>query len=348
MDFIDSLRRLADRIPALKDSVLTEEATKNAFIYPFIRALGYDLYDPLEVVPEMTCDYGTKKGEKIDIAIKIDGKPQILIECKHWKDDLGKHSGQLFRYFGVSDAKIGILTNGVRYRFYTDIDESNKMDADPFLELDLEKIDPQAVEQVKKFSKGSFSVEEIGKSAAGLKYAADIERALRNELENPGQDFVKLLAKKSYRGPISQQLLDRFTGFVKSAATRIIDGEIAARLNSAMQKNDGVAVPEKPESRIVTTEEEREGFRIVRSIASEAVDASRVTMRDTVNYCGILLDDNIRKQVCRLHFNTANKRVAFLLPDGEWEFSSVRSVEDLYSLKSRILDAVRTVAGGSK
>mgnify|MGYP004457125149 CR=1 FL=1 len=345
MDFIDSLKQLASNISALKDSVLTEEATKNAFIYPFIRALGYDPFNPLEVIPEMVCDYGLKKGEKIDIAVKIDGKPQILIECKHWKDDLGKHSGQLFRYFGVSEAKIGILTNGIKYRFYTDIDENNKMDADPFLELDLEKIDPQTVEQVKKFAKGAFSIDEIGKSAAELKYASDIERALRSELENPGQDFVKLLAKKSYKGPINQQLLDRFTGFVKSASIRIVDGEIAARLNSAMQKNDGPVAKEKTDSRIVTTEEEQEGFRIVRSIASEAVDASRVTMRDTVNYCGILLDDNIRKQICRLHFNTSNKRVAFPLPDGEWQFSPIPSVEGIYTLKARILDAVKTADG---
>lgn len=345
MDFIDSLKQLAGNISVLKDSVLTEEATKNAFIYPFIRALGYDPFNPLEVIPEMVCDYGLKNGEKIDIAIKIDGKPQILVECKHWKDDLKKHSGQLFRYFGVSDAKIGILTNGIKYRFYTDIDENNKMDADPFLELDLEKIDPRTVEQVKKFAKGSFSIAEIGKSAAELKYASDIERALRSELENPGQDFVKLLAKKSYKGPINQQLLDRFTGFVKSATIRIIDGEIATRLNSAMQKNDVSAATEKTDSRIVTTEEELEGFRVVRSIASEAVDAARVTMRDTVNYCGILLDDNIRKQVCRLHFNTSNKRVAFPLPDGEWDFSPIPSVEGIYALKARILDSVKTADG---
>ena len=119
MDFKDTIKQLADRIEKLKDNIQTEEATKNAFIMPFINALGYDVFNPLEVLPEMTCDIGTKKGEKIDYAIMKDDQPILLIECKHWKQDLNLHDNQLLRYFNVSKAKFGLLTNGIIYRFYT-------------------------------------------------------------------------------------------------------------------------------------------------------------------------------------------------------------------------------------
>ncbi len=123
MDFKDTIKQLADRIEKLKDNIQTEEATKNAFIMPFINALGYDVFNPLEVLPEMTCDIGTKKGEKIDYAIMKDDQPILLIECKHWKQDLNLHDNQLLRYFNVSKAKFGLLTNGIIYRFYTDLKE---------------------------------------------------------------------------------------------------------------------------------------------------------------------------------------------------------------------------------
>jgi len=67
---------------------------------PFINVLGYDVFDPTEVVPEFTADIGTKKGEKVDYAIMKDGKPIILFECKWSGADLNKeHASQLHRYF---------------------------------------------------------------------------------------------------------------------------------------------------------------------------------------------------------------------------------------------------------
>lgn len=115
MDFKDSIRQIAERIEKLKNNIQTEEATKNAFIMPFITALGYDVFNPLEVLPEMVCDIATKKGEKVDYAIMIHGEPAILIECKHWEQDLTLHDNQLIRYFNISKAKFGILTNGIVY-----------------------------------------------------------------------------------------------------------------------------------------------------------------------------------------------------------------------------------------
>ena len=138
MDFIDQIKVLAAKIPSLSANIKTEEATKNALVMPLLNILGYNVFDPTEVVPEFTTDYGTKKGEKVDYAIFREGKPVILIECKSIDVDLDTvHASQLFRYFTVSEAKIGILTNGIVYRFFTDIDAPNKMDEKPFLEINL-------------------------------------------------------------------------------------------------------------------------------------------------------------------------------------------------------------------
>ena len=170
MDFKDAIKQLADRVGKLKDNIQTEEATKNAFIMPFINALGYDVFNPLEVLPEMTCDIGTKKGEKIDYAIMKDDQPILLIECKHWKQDLNLHDNQLLRYFNVSKAKFGLLTNGIIYRFYTDLKEPNIMDDKPFLEVDITDLRDNQIEELKKFHKSYFDVDNILNSASELKY----------------------------------------------------------------------------------------------------------------------------------------------------------------------------------
>ena len=118
MDFKDYIKELSNRVAKLKDQIATEEATKNAFIMPFIQMLGYDVFNPLEVVPELDCDLIKKKGEKIDYAIMKEDDPIMLFECKHWKQDLDLHSTQLQKYFVASKAKFGVLTNGIIYRFY--------------------------------------------------------------------------------------------------------------------------------------------------------------------------------------------------------------------------------------
>ena len=95
MDFKDQIKILGERVVKLKDQIATEEVTKNAFIMLFLQSLGYDIFNPVEVIPEYVTDIGTKKGEKIDYAIFKDGNPIILIECKHCNQNLNLHEGQL-------------------------------------------------------------------------------------------------------------------------------------------------------------------------------------------------------------------------------------------------------------
>ena len=137
MEFEEKLNQFIERVNKITNSISTEEATKTSLIMPFFSLLGYDVFNPNEFTPEYTADVGIKKGEKVDYAIILNNQPTILIEAKSVNENLQKHGSQLFRYFGTTSAKIGILTNGITYKFFTDLDETNKMDSAPFLEINI-------------------------------------------------------------------------------------------------------------------------------------------------------------------------------------------------------------------
>lgn len=195
MDFKDAIRQISERIESLKANLPTEEATKNALIMPFISALGYDVFNPLEVLPEMSCDIGMKKGEKIDYAILKDGEPIILIECKHWQQDLNLHDNQLLRYFNVSNAKFGVLTNGIIYRFYTDLEKPNVMDEKPFLEINMLDLKDTYIEELKKFHRSYFNIETILSTANELKYMSELKEVLSKETASPSPRICKIFGK---------------------------------------------------------------------------------------------------------------------------------------------------------
>jgi len=293
MDLIDRLRDLAARVRPQLDRLGTEEATKTALVLPFLNALGFDVFNPLEVVPEFTADVGIKKGEKVDYALVIGGKPAMLIEAKHYGTNLDNaYSSQLYRYFSVTPARIGILTNGTEYRFYSDLEETNKMDSRAFFEFDLLDIEERHVEVLKQFRRDHYDAEKVLANASDLKYRRGIKRLFNEEWANPSEDFVRVFASRIYDGRMTQGAKDQFTTIVKTAFH-----EFVAEL---LQAED--------DKTIETTEFEMEGYHIVRAIVAEAVSLDRVFIRDTMSYCGVLLDDNNRKPICRLHFN--GKRMA--------------------------------------
>ena len=179
MDFIDRIRQLAGPIPEQLEHIHTEEATKIALVTPFIRALGYDTTNPIEVVPEFTADVGQKKGEKVDFAIMIAGEPAFLFECKWCGSDLDQeHAAQLRRYLNTTAARFGVLTNGVVYRFFADLEKPNVMDSRAFLEFNMLDIQEDLVEELKKFTKESFDIDDILTTASELKYTREIKRLL--------------------------------------------------------------------------------------------------------------------------------------------------------------------------
>ncbi len=343
MDFKDQIKLLSERVIKLKDNIATEEATKTALIMPFIQTLGYDIFDPTEVVPECICDIGTKKGEKIDYTIFKEGEPIILIECKHWKQDLSLHSGQLLRYYHVSKAKFGILTNGIIYRFYTDLVEANKMDEKPFFEFNLEDLRDSHIEKLKEFHKSYFDVDSILNTASELKYTNEIRNLIIKEIAEPSDEFVKYFAKQVYPSMITKPILEQFRDILKRAFQQYNSDYLNDRLKSVI-KSEGIEekninIEEKNEmpapendDRVVTTEEELQGFYIVKSILHGKIDLNRIYQRDTISYFGILLDDNNRKPICRLHFNSGKKYVETFNAEKKGTKHFIETVEDIYNL----------------
>lgn len=353
MDFKDTLKQLSGRVIKLKDNIQTEEATKNAFIMPFINALGYDVFDPMEVVPEMTCDIAMKKGEKIDYAIMKDAEPVILIECKHWAQDLNLHDNQLIRYFNVSKAKFGVLTNGIVYRFYTDLIELNKMDAKPFLEIDITDLKDSQIEELKKFHKSYFDVDNILSSASELKYTGELKLIFSKEFANPSPEFVKYFAKQVYDGMITPKLLEQFTSLTKKSINGYINDLISERLKSALkteegieigdniEKNDTIAIEQTDkDDKIVTTEEEIESYLLVKAILRKHVDVSRIVYRDAQTYFAILFDDNNRKPICRMYFNSSKKYVSTFDENKKETKHLIGSLDDIYSYSEDIIKIV--------
>lgn len=345
MDFKDLLKQHADKVGKLKEQIATEEATKNAFIMPFIHILGYDVFNPLEVVPEMDCDLVKKKGEKIDYAIMKDGEPIILIECKHWKQNLNLHDNQLQKYFVASKAKFGILTNGITYRFYTDLVKPNIMDDVPFLEINIESIKDNQIDELKKFHKSYFDVGNILSTASELKYMSELKNAIKTEFNSPTPEFVKLLAKRVYDGVMTAKALEQFTDLVKRTLSIYINDVMSEKLNVAIKATEteiiaeSTATPveeEKNENKIVTTEEELEAFYIVKSILRNDIPSERVTYRDALSYFAIFADDNNRRPICRIYLNTANKYIGLFDENNQVQKYSIANIDEIYNYSEQL------------
>ncbi|NEV94164.1 restriction endonuclease [Psychroflexus sp. YR1-1] len=344
MELLNQLKGLADKVEQLKERIQTEESTKHAFILPFINILGYDSFNPTEVVPEFTADLGLKKGEKVDYAIFQNENPILIIECKHWNQDLNVHNSQLFRYFHVTKTRFALLTNGIIYRFYTDLDESNKMDEKPFLEFNILNLKDNIVKEIEKFHKSRFDVSKIVNNASTLKYTSEIKSLIDNEIETPSTEFVKLFASRVYSGRMTSNVLDEFTDIVNKAFTQIISEKVNNRLNSALNKEEekqkSEELPEEEPSKIDTTEEELDGYRIIIAILRRKLSIDRIVHRDTQSYFGVLLDDNNRKPICRLHLNGGKKYLGLFDENKKETKVPIDTIDDIYNYEKEILKTV--------
>jgi len=339
MSFEEQLRNLADKIEANCELVNNEEVTKNAFVLPFLQSLGYDPFNPQEIFPEYTADIGTKKGEKVDYAVMQDGKPAMLIECKPCNFALNEcNASQLRRYFQVTPtARIGILTNGVIYHFYTDIDNTNVMDEKPFMVFDFNTIEESLIPELQKLSKNRFDIDKTLSAASELKYTRAIKKIFAEEAVNPSEEFMRHFASKVYSGKLMPSVKEKFTDLVKKAINLHINEAINDRLKNAMVEEEPSVIEteehtdEKTTLKIVTTDDERDGYYIIKSILREVVSPERVIMRDTQSYCGVLLDDNNRKPLCRLRFNGKQYYLGLIVDnDKNEEKVALDSLDDIF------------------
>lgn len=318
-NFVQKLEALSKRVDKLKGEVNTEEATKTALILPFFQTLGYDVFNPLEFTPEFTADVGIKKGEKVDYAIIDNNEPTILIECKSVNEKLTNHDSQLFRYYGTSTSKFGILTNGVEYRFFTDLEQANKMDTKPFLIFNILDLRDHQIKEIFKFTKDHFNVDNISSSAYELKYVNLIKEFFKVQLDNPSDEFVKFILNGVYEGVKTKTIIDRFTPTVRNTLNMLINERVTDKLNDALNRSgdskvkikggiiDDVELKEeikkKDAALIITTPEELESYAMIKVVSADIIDSERIYYRDNRSYFNILVDDNNRRWVVRIYFS---------------------------------------------
>ncbi|MDB2105434.1 MULTISPECIES: type I restriction endonuclease [Clostridium] len=350
MEIKDKLYSLSERIDLLVEQIKTEEGTKQSLILPFFQILGYDVFNPLEFCPEFDADYGVKKGEKVDYAIIIDNEPTILIEAKSCTEKLDKHGSQLFRYFNSSKAKFGVLTNGIKYRFYSDLDEINKMDKRPFFEVDLNNLTDTQINYLTNFQRDSLDVNSILSSAEELKYSNLIKDFFKQQLNNTSEDFTNYILGQVYEGRKTAAVVEKFMPIVKKSFNQFMNETLSTKfaetLNNKNSIQSEIALSDETPSesdiinKINTTSEELEGYAIIKSILRADINPDDINYKDTETYFGILYQNNTRKWICRLYLGT-KKSIVFPTVDKGQERIYIDSLNDLYQYEDKFKNIVQ-------
>lgn len=347
------IEALGKRSKAAERQALTEEATKTSVILPFLQALGFDVFNLDEVTPEFVADIGTKKGEKVDFALKIDGKVAMLVEAKPIGTKLGDTQlSQLFRYFSVTEARLAILTNGREAWFYSDTDAPNKMDKQPFFTFDFQSYDKSLLSELERFHKNNFEIDAIIEAASNLKYKSAAATYLKKQLSEPDDDFVKLVGRQIHDGSITKSVFEQIRPAIQSALDELIRDRIQDKLsitfgkesqpNIKAEDNTGESVADNA---VITTEDEIQAYMIIRAIGVKFATIDRINIRDAKSYCAILMDDNNRKPICRLYFNSQNTKSIGIFDTSKVETKhKIESISDIYGYAEPIEAAIRSYA----
>lgn len=320
MSFKESLQRLAVQINERKEYITNEETTKQALIIPFLQVLGYDVFNPLEVRPEYVSDFGKKKAEKVDYAIFKDGSPIIFIEAKSVTENLNLHDSQLARYFNATpEVKLAILTNGITYKFFTDIGTNNIMDENPFATVNITELSPNDIEILSKFKKDSFETTALITFAEELIYTSNINNKLRELFKNPPDEFIRYLIKDFSDTRITSNVLERFRPIVKKAISTVLL-EIVTKGLTKEEVTDSDAIEQdieqtndtpvenegRPRREVVTSQEELESFEYVKKLLSKNnKDVSALGFKDTTGYFAIY-NKNVNHWFLRLKLDGSN------------------------------------------
>lgn len=350
-DLADKLRTLGSRALKLKDVLQTEEATKHSLILPFIAELGYDIYDPTQVVPEFIADFGKKKGEKVDYALLKEGKPVIIIECKHCKECPTKYDGQMFRYFTtLPSVKFAILTNGIKYLFYTDIEEANKPDETPFFEFDITDITDYQIEQLKQFHKNELDVDKAADAASELKYMKEMTGFLKKELTSPSDDFITFIIKSIDNKKLTTNRFATLSVIAKKAIKQVADDMFTERIARVLDKKQEeeqtqIVQDDKVEenNKIITTQEEIDGYNIIKALLRKEIDLKRIGYKDYQGFFGIRLDDMLTKTFCKLFFNNQKKlSIRTIYKDKTENVYDIECIDDIYKYADDIINAAKS------
>lgn len=313
------IRILSEKVKSLKETINTEESTKTAFILPLLQILGYDIFNPLELIPECHSDIGSKKGEKVDYCICLNQTPTIIIECKNWNEELNCHVNQLIRYYHTSKAKFGLLTNGIKYYFFTDTDNLNVMDSDPFFIFDMTSFSEEDLDTLLEFSKTKFNEEHILSIAEKLKYLSKFKNVILKELSSPSEEFNKLLIKQVFSGRLIQKQKEKFSEIINIALEELFEFKKLI-----------------PESSLNTTKEELDFYN---SIIDKLPQYKQfISYKDFKGHFSIILHNSTRKCIAKALFNNNKKYIILFDEESEIkiEYNSNNIDEYMTYINNRI------------
>lgn len=325
--FKESMQRLGVQVATRQEHILNEETAKQSLIIPFLAALGYDVFDPLEIRPEYDSDFGKKKGEKVDYAVIKNGDPIMFIEAKSPSQKLENHDSQLARYFNATPGmKIGIITNGIIYKFFTDLNTGNIMDETPFLELNITELCDTDIEALARFRKEMFDAQQVVLFAEELIYTSNLNKKLEDIFKNPPDEFIRYLIKDFSDTRITQNVIDRFRPIVKKSISQALLNLVSQSLAAQTQNTPLEDTPEdlaaatldvegsKKKAAIDTTENELSAFELIKAILLDAgKDVSLLDYKDTTNYFSVFVK-NPSNWVVRLNIEGNKKAITTNLP----------------------------------
>lgn len=334
MDFTNEITSFSERVKQLKNDICTEEATKMSLIIPFFQILGYDVFNPTEFCPEYHADIGIKKGEKVDYAILVDGKPTILIEAKSVNIKLEKHSSQLFRYFSSTNAKFAILTNGIVYKFYTDLTDRNKMDKEPFYEFNILNLSNEDIQEILRYSKSNFDEDFMFNNASILKYSSLFKKEIQKQFSNPTDDFIRFFLKDYYQGIKTQTIVDKFRPVLKKSLNDYLDETAKEKMTNIIQESGYIdANSDDTQNKQKLVPQELEAFSIVKTILADQIKEDDLTYKKTDSYFVVLYKNNVRKWIMRLYINSSQMFIS--IPQENQRFK-INSIEDIKTYKQLI------------
>lgn len=341
MGLYEDLRQLSEQVKKRQSFIKGEEATKQALVLPFLHVLGYDIYDPTVMRPEFIADFAKKKSngqfEKIDYALYIKEQLGIFVECKSIESKPHDHDGQLSRYFNATQSvRVGVLTNGLIYRFFTDLRAPNIMDEAPFYEFNILSFNERDAEALKPFTKDGFDSTTVQRYAEEVISMEKITTLVDELLRNPTEDFARFLlgTLNLVSGRITERVIERFMPIVRKSVqsallgmmTKSIQQEIApqepaviehTQLTPSNVANASAAAkegsPAKEGAAIITTEEELDIFRIVSRLCSESTVKVPIKYKDTATYFGINIGV-VTRWFLRVFVNGPRKFVVTRLP----------------------------------
>ena len=330
----DKIKKLQSKIAIVKDRLETEESTKTALVLPFIQLLGYDIFNPTQVLPEFNCDIAKGKGEKVDYALLIKNKVEIIIECKGFGVNLAPHRNQLSRYFVSTKAKYAILTNGILYQFYTDLDNKNLMDEIPFFQFSLENYSVSDIEILEQFMFSNFNADKIDQNASEYKIITGVTGEIKTLFEKPNIETIKLFTKSSYKGRYTDSAISRLTILFKKALKQFVNDRVSNQLKSATEAEE---VIDNNCGKIITTEEEKQAFYIVQAIARDIIPSEDIVMRDQINLCMILYKNDQCKPIVKFYFNDVkNLQIELFDEEGSYKIE-LATLDEIYDYKDAII-----------